>query len=127
MINGNSIRKFRNKRKITQKDFAKSLNISQANLSNIENGKTKCSSELEFLFISLYKSCFDVEERKIFRDLASDNCSSLLNINISNFIISNDLENIMDEIIKLNLDKRQLKILFNNTLDRAKTLKKTRS
>ncbi len=51
----------------------------------------------------------------------------LLSGDIVNFIITNDLDNIMDEIISLKLDKRVLKVLFSDTLNTAKTLKKTRS
>lgn len=127
MIDGNNIKMFRTKRMITQKELARNLNVFQFYLSDIETGKIQCSPEFEYLFLSRYRGCFTEEERKMFKELASDNCKSLLDVNISNFIISNDLENIMNEIIRLNLDKRQLKILFTTTLDKAKTLKKTRS
>jgi len=52
---GDRIKRLRKQQRMTQVNFAQSLGISQANLSEIESGKSKPSIEVLIAMVILYK------------------------------------------------------------------------
>ena len=127
MLDGNGIKRFRKRRKMTQYDLADSLGITSSLLSNIENGKISCPREVADKFLLLYEKCFDKVDKENFKNVFPYNDIVLLDQKISSFIINNDIEIMMNQIIDMKLEKREVRMLFNNMLKHAKTLKKTRS
>lgn len=106
--------KFRKDCNFTQSYFAKQLGISTTTFSNAELGQTELPISAIQKFDSLYGDMV----------LKRDNYTNVTNSYITNFVVNNELTDMLDKIIQLELSKEQLNILFSSTLRQAKQIKK---
>lgn len=112
----------RNRLGFTQSELAKRLCTNKSFISLIENGKMSLSKDLYYRFMELYGDMLLDNEKLELSKLVNP-----LSEKIVNFCFYNDIEYEMHQLINMTLEKQEVKLLFQDMLNQAKTLKKTRS
>jgi len=141
MLKGSYIKEFRIRKNIYLIDLAEKLGVSASQLSQIENDEINCPSIVEEKFFQIYEKLFNRVDMDVFKECYPHNGELLFDFEkielekvtdssyskINNFILNNDVNLIMEQIIDMKLEKSEIKLLFDEMLEHAKILKKERS
>lgn len=118
----NVITKLRRKLKFNREEFSKILGIPQGVLSRIENDNCKLSNDLYNDILLKYGSFLSDGDKLQLEKMIECSYGK-----IHNFVLNNNVNLIMEQIIDMKLQKSDVKFLFEGMLEQAKILKKERS
>ena len=116
------LKKIRKRFKLTQHGLAILLHTNDSLISLIETGKRKLPRDLYDRLINVYGDALTEDEKN-----QLDNMINKSNEKIVNFVLNNDIESMMVQLIDMKLEKQEVRLLFKDMLKQAKTLKKERS
>lgn len=121
---GNILKQIRLQHNLTQNEVAKSLNIGTYFWNQYELGKRLISSSVLYSFIEKY-SLTEEEKERLFSAI-SNQLPDYSQRMVQNFVFTNELETILMNFETIKLSKEEVKILFQNALEQAKMLKKSK-
>lgn len=116
------LKTIRNRFGFTQLELAKKLCTNNSLISLIENGKMSLPKNLYDKFMKLYGEVLLDNEKLELAKLVDFSSEKIIN-----FCFYNDIESEMYQLMNMKLEKQEVKVLFQNVVNQAKTLKKTHS